>query len=87
MMLLEVADANGLGTARGINLLQVVPCLLPAVCRPVNQIQIHIIHAQAVKAFLECILAAACANIVIPQLGGQEEIAARHTSTANTFTY
>ena len=58
MMLLEVADANGLGTARGINLLQVVPCLLPAVCWPVNQIQIHIIHAQAVEACIDWVYSA-----------------------------
>ena len=85
MMRLEIAHADRLRTPGGIDLLQVVPRLLPDVRRPVDQIQIHIIHAQTVEALLERFFAAVRANVVVPQLGGDEQVASRHAGTADSL--
>ena len=75
----EVADADGAGESLVLQLLERFPRVQAlAVHRPVQEIQVDVLEPQPLEADLEGAPGSVVALVIVPQLGGDEDLIARH---------
>lgn len=87
VVLLKVADPDGPHPALGIELLHILPGLLPTLGRPVNQVEVDVVGAQPVQALLEGLPGPTGTDVVVPQLGGQEDVPALQPGIAHPLPH
>ena len=85
-LLREVRDADGAGLAGGLDLLERPPGVqVLALLRlgPVDEVQVHVVQAQALQGLVHGLQGGLVALVVVPQLGGDEQLLARDAAAGD----
>lgn len=83
----EVVHADGTHETLVLHLSERAPCAVIVVVRLVDERQIHVVHAESFQGAFHTLARATVAGVGDPQLGGDEDFAARGAAVADCVAH